>query len=141
SFYDTEIRSVQKDLQNLGYSTTPFSIENEMVKIKTLKPNKGKDIIIITDGKSIKAQDIQALDTDYNIVFSIPKAENTYNVSVDSVYIHQVLDEFYELKVRISEYGKKSGQPSVALHNQKELVANTLLPENQNEIIFTVPKE
>ena len=55
SFYDTDIRSIQKDLQNLGYSTTPFSIENEMAKIKTLKPNKGKDIIIITDGKSLKA--------------------------------------------------------------------------------------
>src|SRR5690606_16786406 len=102
-FYDTDIRSVQKDLQNLGYSTTPFSIENEMAKIKTLKPNKVKDVIIITDGKSINAQDIQALDKDYNIIFSIPKAENNYNVSVDSVYIHQVLDEFYELKVNVSE--------------------------------------
>ncbi len=141
SFYDTDIRSIQKELQNLGYSTTPFSIENEMAKIKTLKPNKGKDIVIITDGKSLKAQDIQALDKDYNIVFSIPKAENTYNVSVDSVSIHQVLDEFYELKVKISEYGKKADETSVALYDQRELVAKTLLPENQNEIIFTIPKE
>ena len=141
SFYDTDIRSIQKELQNLGYSTTPFSIENEMAKIKTLKPNKGKDIVIITDGKSLKAQDIQALDKDYNIIFSIPKAENTYNVSVDSVYIHQVLDEFYELKVKISEYGKKADETSVALYDQRELVAKTLLPENQNEIIFTIPKE
>lgn len=141
SFYDTDIRSVQKDLQNLGYSTTPFSIENEMAKIKTLKPNKGKDIVIITDGKSLKAQDIKALDKDYNIIFSIPKAENTYNVSVDSVFIHQVLDEFYELKVKISEYGKKKNETSVALYNQQELVAKTLLSESQNEIIFTIPKE
>lgn len=141
SFYDTDIRSIQKDLQNLGYSTTPFSIENEMAKIKTLKPNKGKDIIIITDGKSVKPQDIQALDQDYNIIFSIPKAESTYNVSVDSVYIHQVLDEFYELKVKISKYGKKQDEVSVALYNQKELVAKALLPDTQNEITFTIPKE
>ncbi|MFA5556900.1 MAG: BatA domain-containing protein [Flavobacteriaceae bacterium] len=141
SFYDTDIRSIQKDLQNLGYSTTPFSIENEMAKIKTLKPNKGKDIIIITDGKSLKAQDLQALDQDYNIILSVPKAENTHNVSVDSVYIHQVLDDFYELKVRISEYGTNKIETSVALYDQQELVAKTLLPEGQNEIIFTVPKE
>ena len=141
SFYDTDIRSIQKDLQNLGYSTTPFSIENEIVKIKTLKQGKGKDIVVITDAKSLKAQDIQALDKDYNIIFSIPKAENTYNVSVDSVFIHQVLDEFYELKVKISEFGAKKGETSVALYDQKELVAKTLLPEGQNEIIFTIPKK
>lgn len=141
SFYDTDIRSVQKDLQNLGYSTAPFSIENEMAKIKTLKPNKGKDIVIITDAKSLKSQDIQALDKDYNIVFSIPKAENTHNVSVDSVYIHQVLEEFYELKVKISEYGNKREENSIALYNQQELVAKALLPKNQNEITFTIPKE
>ena len=141
SFYDTDIRSIQKDLQNLGYSTTPFSIENEMAKIKTLKPNKGKDIVIITDGKSLKSQDIQALDQDYNIILSIPKAENTHNVSVDSVYIHQVLDDFYELKVRISEYGTSKIETSVALYHQQELIAKTLLPEGQNEIIFTIPKE
>lgn len=141
SFYDTDIRSIQKDLQNLGYSTTPFSIENEMAKIKTLKPNKGKDIIIITDGKSLKTQDLQALDQDYNIILSIPKAENTHNISVDSVYIDQVLDEFYELKVKISEYGSNKTETSVALYDQEELVAKTLLPEGQNEIIFTIPKE
>lgn len=141
SFYDTDIRSIQKDLPNLGYSTTPFSIENEMAKIKTLKPNKGKDIIIITDGKSLNAQDIQALDQDYNIILSVPKAENTHNISVDSVYIHQVLDEFYELKVKVSEYGSNKTETSVALYDQEELVAKTLLPEGQNEIIFTIPKE
>lgn len=141
SFYDTDIRSIQKDLQNLGYSTTPFSIENEMAKIKTLKPNKGKDIIIITDGKSLKTQDLQALDQDYNIILSVPKAENTHNISVDSVYIDQVLDEFYELKVKISEYGSNKTETSVALYDQEELVAKTLLPEGQNEIIFTIPKE
>lgn len=141
SFYDTDIRSIQKDLQNLGYSTTPFSIENEMAKIKTLKPNKGKDIIIITDGKSLKTQDLQALDQDYNIILSVPKAENTHNISVDSVYIHQVLDEFYELKVKVSEYGSNKTETSVALYDQEELVAKTLLPEGQNEIIFTIPKE
>ncbi len=141
SFYDTDIRSIQKDLQNLDYSTTPFSIENEMAKIKTLKPNKGKDIIIITDAKSLKPQDLQALDQDYNIILSVPKAENTHNISVDSVYIHQILDEFYELKVKISEYGSTKIETSVALYNQQELVAKTLLTEGQNEIIFTIPKE
>lgn len=141
AFYDTDIRSIQNKLQNLDYSSSGFSLENEIAKVKSLKPNKGKDIVVITDAKSLKPQDIEALNNEHNIVFSVPKSENTYNVSIDSVYIHQVLDDFYELKIKVSEYGQNTNQIPVALFNQKELVAKTLLSENQNELIFTIPKK
>lgn len=141
AFYDVDIRSIQNKLQNLDYSSSGFSLENELAKVKSLKPNRGKDIVIVTDAKSLNSQDIKALGQENNIVFSIPKSENTYNVSIDSVYIHQVLDDFYELKVKISEYGKNKNQTSVALYNQKELVAKTLISESQNELVFTIPKK
>lgn len=141
AFYDTDIRSVQKQLQNMDYSASSFSLENEMAKVKSLKPSQGKDIVIITDAKSIRGQDVAALDKEYNVIFSIPFAENTYNASVDSLYIHQTTDEFYELKVKVSTFGTTKTQVPVALYDQQELVAKTLLAEGQSELVFTVPKK
>lgn len=140
TYYDTDIRSIQNKLQHLDYSPSGFSLENALAKVKSLKPNKGKDIVVITDAKTLQPKDVEALDKEHNVVFSIPKAENTYNVSIDSLYIHQVLDDFYELKVKLSEYGKKENQLSVALYNQSELVAKTLFSGIQDELVFTIPK-
>jgi len=140
SFYDTDIRSIQKDLQNIKYSTS-FSIANQIAKVKTLNSEKTKDIVIITDGKSLKAEDIEALDKNQNIVFSVPKAESLYNVSIDSVYIERVSDDFYDLKVNVSIFGKPKTEIGLALYNQNELVAKMLLPKNQNSVVFTISKE
>jgi len=140
SFYDTDIRSIQKDLQNIEYSSS-FSIANQMAKIKTIGSDKTKDIVIITDGKSLKAEDIEALDDNDNIIFSIPKTENLYNASIDSVYIERVSDDFYDLKVNVSVFGNKKTETTIALYNQNELIAKTLLTENQNSVVFTIAKE
>jgi len=140
SFYNTDIRSIQKDLQNITYSTS-FSLANQMTKIKTLLPNKSKDIVIITDGKSLKTEDIESLIKNDNIIFSVPKPENLYNASIDSVYIERISDDFYDLKVKISEFGNKKSGISVALYNQNELIAKTLLEQNQNNVVFTIPKD
>jgi len=140
SFYDTDIQTIQKDLQNIGYSSF-FSIANQIAKIKTLSPDKTKDIVIITDGKSLQSEDIEALDEKDNIIFSIPKAENLHNVSIDSVYIEEVSDDFYNLKVNISLFGSPKTEITLALYNQNELIAKSLLSENQSSIAFTIPKE
>jgi len=140
SFYDTDIGSVQKDLQNIEYSSS-FSISNQMAKIKTVSSNKTKDIIIITDAKSLKSEDIESLNQSDNIIFSVPKAENLYNVSIDSVYIERISDDFYDLKVEISVFGNKKEEITLALYNQDELIAKSLLVENQNSVVFTITKQ
>src|SRR5690606_32057518 len=125
AFYDTDIRSLQRDLQNLNYSTSAFSLENQLNKIKTLNSSRNKDIVIITDTKSLKAEDLQALDKSDNVNFSVVKPENTYNVSIDSVFLNPISDEFYELKVKVSQYGSKKTETSVALYNQDQLIAKS----------------
>jgi len=140
SFYDTDIGSIQKDLQNIEYSSS-FSIANQMAKIKTVSSNKTKDIIIITDAKSLKSEDIESLNQSDNIIFSVPKAENLYNVSIDSVYIERVSDDLYDLKVEISVFGNKKEEITLALYNQDELIAKSLLVENQNSVVFTITKQ
>src|SRR5690554_6486702 len=141
SFYDTDIKSIQRELQSLGYSASKFSLGNQLSKIKNLKPHAGKDIIVVTDTQSLTPSDLQAIDSTSNIIFSLQKAENTHNISIDSVFIHKVLEDFYELKINLSQFGKEKKQSSIALHNQGELIAKTLITEEQSEIIFTIPQE
>ncbi len=141
SFYDTDIKSVQRELQNIRYSASSFSLTNQLSKIKNLKPHTGKDIVVVTDAQSLTPSDIGAIDSTYNMIFSLQKAENTHNISIDSVFIHKVLEDFYELKINLSQFGKEKKQSSMALHNQGELIAKTLITEEQDEIIFTIPQE
>lgn len=141
SFYDSDIKSVEKDLQNLGFSPNKFSLENQLLRIKSHKTNQDENILVITDGLSLQANDLEALKDYPNLVFHLPKAENRYNASVDSVYVEEDSDEFYKLKVLISEYGTQKNPISVALYNQKEPVAKTVISEGEKEITFSIPKE
>ncbi len=141
AFYDTDIRSIQRELQNLNYSTSAFSLENQLNKVKTLNSNKNKDIVVITDAKSLKAEDLNALDKNDNVIFSLSKPESSYNVSIDSVYLNPISDEFYELKVKVSQYGSKKAETSVALYNQHQLIAKSQLAESESQIAFTIPTD
>src|SRR5690606_1372386 len=125
SFYDSDIKSVEKDLQNLSFSPNKFSLENQLLRIKSHKTNQDENILVITDGLSLQANDLEALKDYPNLVFHLPKAENRYNASVDSVYVEEDSDEFYKLKVLISEFGTQKNPISVALYNQKEPIAKT----------------
>src|SRR5690606_31697742 len=100
-----------------------------------------KDILVITDALSLKANDLGALKEFPNLVFHLPKAENKYNASVDSVFVEEDSDELYKLKVLISEYGTQKTPISVALYNQSEPVAKTVISEGEKEISFSIPKE
>ena len=141
SFYDSDIKSVERDLQNLGFSPNEFSLENQLLRIKSHKAEQKKDVLIITDAYSVKAGDLEVLKEFPNLVFHLPKAENQYNASVDSVFVEEDSDEFYKLKVLISEYGTPKNPISVALYNQSEPVAKTLISEGEKEITFSIPKE
>src|SRR5690606_37308561 len=141
SFYDSDIKSVEKDLQNLGFSPNKFSLENQLLRIKSQKTNQEENVLVITDGLSLQANDLEALQEFPNLVFHLPKAENNYNASVDSVYVEADSDEFYRLKVLISEYGTQKNPISVGLYNEKETIAKTVVAQGEKEITFSIPKE
>src|SRR6476660_8067910 len=48
TFWDTDIKSVQKELQNLKYSSIAFNPDFLLTKVETKKRNQPLDIIIIT---------------------------------------------------------------------------------------------
>jgi len=142
TFWNTDIKSIRKELQNLKYSNTSFSPENSLAKINARKSVYNKDILIITDAVGLQQKQFKSIDPESNTYFIIPRAQQKNNVSVDSVYISQQLDNFYEIGVKLSAYGEDFKSIPVALYNNEKLIAKTLVAfENkQKTITFTIPK-
>jgi hypothetical protein len=143
NYWNTDIKSIQKELQNLKYSATPFQLENLLAKIKAHKSAFNKDIVIITDAVGLQSNQINKSKDDENLFFIIPEAENTNNIAIDSVYINQTLDNFYEIGVKIDAFGEDFKDIPIALYNKNKLIAKTLVNfESKNKTInFTIPKE
>lgn len=143
SFWNTDIKSIQKELQNLRYSAFPFQLESLMAKVKSRKSPYNKDIIIISDAVGLEAADLKSISPEFNTYFINPKSEQKNNVSIDSVFIENTLDNFYEIGVKLSAYGEKANETPIALYNNKKLIAKTLVQfsEKEKTINFTIPKE
>ena len=143
TYWNTDIKSIQKELQNIKYSALPFELENAMAKIKSHKSLFNKDIIVITDAVGLEPKQLKSIDKNFNTFFIIPKAEHKNNVSIDSVFIHQTLDEFYEIGVKLSAFEEENKDIPVAIYNQNKLIAKTLTKfETKEKIIyFTIPKK
>ena len=143
TFWNTDIKSIRTELQNLKYSALPFQLESAMAKIKSRKSVFNKDIIVITDAVGLESRQMKSIDSDFNTYFIIPEAEQKNNTSIDSVFIHQTLDDFYEIGLKLSAFGKKDKAIPVALYNQNKLIAKTLTKFEAKErtIYFTIPKK
>ena len=75
TYWNTDIKSIQKDLQNLKYSATSFQLENLLAKVNARKSAFNKDIIVITDAVGLEDKQIKNFHKDDNVYFIIPKAD------------------------------------------------------------------
>jgi len=143
TFWNTDIKSIRTELQNLKYSALPFQLESAMAKIKSRKSAFNKDVVVITDAVGLEPKQMKSIDSDFNTYFIIPEAEHENNASIDSVFIHQTLDDFYEIGLKLSAFGEKDKELPVALYNQNKLIAKTLtkFETKQKTIYFTIPKK
>ena len=143
NYWNTDIKSIQKELQNLKYSASSFQIETILSKIKAHKTAFNKDIVIVTDAVGVQANQIKADKATENLYFIIPEAENKDNIAIDSVFINQTLDNFYELGVKLNAFGDDFKEIPIALYNNKKLIAKTLVSfeSNSKTVNFTIPKE
>ncbi|QYJ67849.1 vWA domain-containing protein [Flavobacterium litorale] len=142
AFWDTDSKSIQKELQNIQYTDVPFRPDFLLTKAATKKPNTGKDIILITDAIGLDNKTTSKLTTHSPIYTIIPEAENNSNISIDSVYIAQALDNFYEIKVNMQAYGTIKNEVPIALYNTDELAAKTVVSFDtpKQSVVFTLPK-
>jgi hypothetical protein len=143
SYWNTSIRAIEKELQNIKYSAIPFSIETALTKIKSRKTFQNKDIVIITDAIGMEKNQLKSLSENDKTFFIIPKAEQLKNVAIDSVYLSQNLDNFYEIGVQFSSQLEEEKSIPVSIYNGKELIAKTILniKKNKEKINFTLPKK
>jgi len=143
NYWNTDIKSIQKDLQNLKYSPSPFQLEELLAKIKAHKSAFRKDIVVITDAVGLKANNLKKSNENENLYFILPKAEKTNNTAIDSIFINQAMDNFYEIGVKLDAYGNDFKDIPIALYNKNKLIAKTLVNfETKNKVInFTIPKE
>ena len=145
TYWDTDIKSIQKELQNLKYSASSFELESAMRKIKSNKSALNKDVIIITDAIGLVPKQLHSIDKDYNTIFIIPKAQQKNNISIDSVFIHQNLDNFYEIGVKLMAYGDGNKEktlfftiPKEDFHGYVSITDNGL--EYDNKLFFSISK-
>ena len=143
TFWNTDIKSIQKEVQNLTYSALPFQLESAMAKIKSRKTPFNKDVIIITDAVGLEQKQLKSIDSNFNTYFINPEAEQKNNISIDSVFIQQNLNDFYEIGVKLTSYGEQKNAIPIALYNENKLIAKTLVKfeTQENTINFTIPKK
>lgn len=143
TFWNTDIKSIQKELQNLDYSPVSFQLESAMAKIKAQPSNLNKDVVIITDAIGLHSKQLKSIDKRWNTIFVVPKAEQKGNVSVDSIFIEQTLDNFYEIGLHLTSYGDEAKEFPMALYNKDKLIAKTVFRiESKEKIVkFTIPKD
>jgi hypothetical protein len=143
SFWNTDLQSIQKELQNLDYSATAFELEPILTQIQARPSLNNKEILIITDGKGVTSKTLKTVNNQENVSFHIPKVEQQNNVSVDSVFIRKSLEGFYEIGVQISNYGENSKAVSLGIYDQQKLVAKSMIKlDKQKQVFpFTIPKK
>lgn len=142
NFYDTNIRNIQKELQNLNYSSTPFNPAAIITRIEAKKPGVPKDILFISDAVGLKDELKTNLSEASSLYYQTVEANETNNIAIENVQISQVLDQFYELKISIKSYGDFENDVPISMYNGKKLVGKALISKEkpQKEILFTIPK-
>jgi hypothetical protein len=142
-YWDTDIKSIQKELQNLDYSALPFQLDYLLNQVEIKKKQVPKDYIIITD--AIQAESKKAIELAQNnsVYFIQPKAENLSNISIQNVAISQVMDQFYELKINLLSFGSKKREIPLSVISSGKKLATTLvqIDKPNTEIKLTIPKK
>lgn len=143
AFWNTNKKEIQTELQNLKYSALPFQFEGILSQIKAHKSAFKKDIIIITDAVGLEKKQLKSLPAHDNTFFIVPKAEQKNNIAIDSVYIKETLENFYDLSVDLSSLGTDIKPATIAIYDANKLIAKTIVgfETAKKTIQFTIPKQ
>lgn len=142
AYWDTDVKSIQKELQQLQYSPVPFRPDFLINKFKT-KIRGNTDVVIITDAVNLTEKNVSPFNKNSPVYFILPEAETKNNVAIDSVYISQSLDNFYEIKVSLQAFGEITEDVPVSLYNGKSLIAKSAIKftDSKQTGTFTIPKK
>lgn len=143
SYWNTDIKSIRSTLQNLKYSAISFELDHVLAKINAHPTNAKKDIVIITDAIGIGQKQLKNISKNDVNYFIIPKSEQKNNVAIDSVFINETTNDFYDINVNLSSFGDDVKSISLAIYNKSKLVAKTVsnLESPKKTLHFSIPKQ
>jgi hypothetical protein len=142
-FWDTDIKSIQKELQNLSYSALPFQLDYLLNQVEIKKKQVPKDFIVITDALQTESKKAAVLAENHSVYFIQPQAEYASNVCIQNVEISQVMDQFYELEITLQSFGLKQKEVPLSVISSNKAIANTLVQfDTPKKVIkITIPKK
>lgn len=144
-YKNTSIKAIKNDLLQLQYSASKLSIEEALLKSKTVLSNKKnvlKNLILISDFQENDASFKPIADTLTNINFVKLQPVNTNNAAIDSVYISETTASSIELKVLLKNTGTAIDNLTISLFNDEKLIAKTSVTiENKAETTFSLPAD
>jgi hypothetical protein len=71
NYWNTDIKSIQKELQNLKYSATPFQLDPILNQIKAHPSPYKKEIVVITDAIGLESKQLKTNASSENFSFMI----------------------------------------------------------------------
>jgi hypothetical protein len=142
-YWNTDSKEIKNALLNLNYSSLPFQLDSQIAKIRAHKSAFNKDIVIVSDVLGLEQNQLKSIDEKDQLFFIVPKAEQKNNIAVDSVYIKNSLENFYEIDVVLSRHGDNSNAIPIAVYNESKLIAKTIVnfESNKKTAAFTIPKK
>lgn len=142
AYWNTEIKSIKTQLLETKYSFNSFNINQIINRIKAQKDILKKDILVLSDKISINSQSIKN-NNQFKFFYKEFKAEKTSNIAIDSVFLSNTLDNFYEISVVLKNYGDHQESISLEILNDNKMIAKSIEDYNFKEknIKFNLPKE
>ena len=143
AFWDTDIKSIQKELQQLDYAPTSFELDALINQVELKKPNVSKDYMIISDGISVTSEKINTISEKNEVYWLQPKAEKSVNISIENASITEVSDAFYTLEVVLKAFGTVENEISLTLYDNDKAIAKTQVTfeKNEQKIKLSIPKK
>lgn len=142
-FWDTDIKSIQKELQQLDYAPTSFELDALINQVELKKPNVSKDYMIISDGISVTSDKIKTISEKNEVYWLQSKAEKSVNISIEKATITEVSDAFYTLEVVLIGFGTVENEIPLTLYDKDKAIAKTQVrfEKNEQKIKLSIPKK
>jgi hypothetical protein len=142
TFKKTTVNAIKNDIIQLDYSPKQLSYDAVLLNAKQLfskDKNTLKNLVVISDFQQKENPLPAPTDSTFTtkIVQLLPT--NTYNISIDTVYISNTTIDNLELTVKLSNQGETTNNLPVSLYNADNLIAKSALTfENEATTSFTI---
>ncbi|MCR9227137.1 MAG: BatA domain-containing protein [Flavobacteriaceae bacterium] len=144
TFGNVRISDIQNPLLSLSFSHKQLNLNEIALKANTLfSQNQGtvKNLVVISDFQERISAENTELDTMLQVHFVPMQALELQNISIDSVFVDDDLNDQATLKVFLSGGDQDEVLP-ISLYNDDELIAKTAAKfksDGDGEVEFTIP--